>query len=182
MPSALDIENAVTALHAGAIIAYPTEAVWGLGCDPFNEDSVQQLLALKQRDVAKGLILVAANLAQLAPYIQTLSLAQQQLINSTDTPTTWLVPFIASKVPRWISGDHALLAVRVSQHPIVQQLCLAADIPLISTSANPAGLAAATSATQVQAYFPQLPYCEGSLGAAKHASTIKNLLTGAVIR
>ena len=60
-------------MHQGGVIAYPTEAVWGLGCDPYNASAVNRILTLKQRDPAKGLILVAANIEQFAPFLEGLS-------------------------------------------------------------------------------------------------------------
>lgn len=62
------IRRAAASLHKGGIVAYPTEAVWGLGCDPENSSAVQNLLALKRRDPRKGLILIAADIAMFAPY------------------------------------------------------------------------------------------------------------------
>ncbi|HEY9034541.1 MAG TPA: Sua5/YciO/YrdC/YwlC family protein, partial [Pseudomonadales bacterium] len=100
MSATITVEQAAAAIHQGQVIAYPTEAVWGLGCDPFRREAVERLLALKQRPQAKGLILVAASLEQLQPLLAELAPAQwQQLASTTATPTTWLVPFNATTVP-----------------------------------------------------------------------------------
>jgi len=133
--------TAIPILNEGGMIAYPTEAVWGLGCDPANEQSVMRLLALKQRPVEKGVILVAADLAQLGHWanLDALPAARRQAVLDTwPGPQTWVVP-MGERAPRWISGTHPGIAVRVSAHPVVQALCRAFQGPLVSTSANLAG-------------------------------------------
>ncbi|HEY9034041.1 MAG TPA: Sua5/YciO/YrdC/YwlC family protein [Pseudomonadales bacterium] len=184
MSATITVEQAAAAIHQGQVIAYPTEAVWGLGCDPFRREAVERLLALKQRPQAKGLILVAASLEQLQPLLAELTPEQwQQLASTTAIPTTWLVPFNATTVPDWIVGEHALLAVRISSHPLVRRLCELAGMPLVSSSANPQALPAARSLAEVQAYFADVvPCCDGELGGASRPSTIRNLLTGQILR
>src|SRR5690606_23054211 len=116
----------------------PTEAVWGLGCDPANEAAVRRLLAIKRRDPGKGLILVAADRGQLQPWVDFAGLPRARLeavLASWPGPHTWILPAGAA-APRWITGDHDGLAVRVSAHPQVVALCRAFGGPLVSTSAN----------------------------------------------
>ena len=135
---AVDLEAAIAAIRAGGVIAYPTEGVWGLGCDPRDEAAVLRLLALKQREVGKGLILVAADIIQLADYIDLSALddaIRAALAASWPGPHTWIVP-AAVGAPRWITGDHDGIAVRVSAHPQVVALCRAFGGALVSTSAN----------------------------------------------
>jgi len=141
MGAGCTVDVAVAALQRGGVIAYPTEAVWGLGCDPRDEAAVLRLLALKQRGVDKGLILIAASEAQLAPYVHmsALGATQAEAVRvSWPGPHTWIVP-AAPAAPRWITGSHAGIAVRVSAHPLVVSLCNAFGGALVSTSANPAG-------------------------------------------
>lgn len=136
-----DIIDATAAVLRGGVIAYPTEAVWGLGCDPRNEASVMRLLALKQREVDKGLILIAADETQLAPFIDMTALddAQRGAVRASwPGPNTWIVPASAD-APAWITGTHDGIAVRVSAHPTVIALCNAFGGALVSTSANRAG-------------------------------------------
>ena len=147
MTSAADITRAAHLLLCGGVIAYPTEAVWGLGCDPRNEGAVLRLLALKQREVDKGLILIAADEAQLAPYINMAALedAQRDAVRgSWPGPNTWIVP-ASTHAPAWITGMHSGIAVRVSAHPTVIALCNAFGGALVSTSANRAGEPAPSS-------------------------------------
>ncbi len=140
-PRSLTPHAAAALLTRGGIIAYPTEAVWGLGCDPRNQAAVLRLLALKQREIGKGLILVAADVAQLAPFVDPAALdpAQRDAVLATwPGPHTWIMP-AAAGAPRWITGEHDGIAVRVSAHPVVAALCDAFGGALVSTSANPAG-------------------------------------------
>lgn len=148
MPARSTLEHAVAALRGGGVIAYPTEAVWGLGCDPRDEAATLRLLALKQREVDKGLILVAAHEAQLAPFADLAALAaapRDRVRASWPGPHTWIVPATPA-APRWITGHHDGIAVRVSAHAGVIALCEAFGGALVSTSANRAGAPAPRTA------------------------------------
>ncbi|MFD0738783.1 Sua5/YciO/YrdC/YwlC family protein [Lysobacter koreensis] len=141
MPRSPALAAAVTALRHGGVIAYPTEAVWGLGCDPFAEAAVSRLLAIKQRPVDKGLILVAGGVAQLDGLLDWEALPGDRrgaVLASWPGPNTWIVP-ASARVPHWITGEHRGVAVRVSAHPVVVALCDAFGGPLVSTSANLSG-------------------------------------------
>ncbi len=131
-----DLAKIITLFKNGAIIAYPTEGVFGLGCDPLNESAVNKLLTLKQRPIEKGLIVIAAHWQQLADWMAPLSLEQQARIDAEyDHPITWLVP-ASEKVPAWIRGQYTKVALRVTQHPVAREICLAFGGPIVSTSAN----------------------------------------------
>lgn len=135
------LEPTLIALRRGGVVAYPTEAVWGLGCDPFDEAAVMRLLAIKQRPVDKGLILVAATPSQLDGLVDWSALPderQRAVHAGWPGPNTWVVPATA-RVPAWISGGRAGVAVRVSAHPVVVALCAAFGRPMVSTSANLTG-------------------------------------------
>ena len=179
------LRTAVEVLHAGGVIAYPTEAVWGLGCDPFDPLAVEKILQLKQRPVEKGLIVVAGDIAQVAPLIDPLSAAEKQLLNdSWPGPTTWLLPDPDQCFPAWIRGTFSSVAVRVSAHPLVKRLCLAYGAPLVSTSANPASLPPARSRQRVMSWFGRhLDYVvPGRLGGNAKPSVIRDLRSGSTIR
>ena len=138
MPDTSTIDEAVAALRRGGVIAYPTEGVWGLGCDPFDEAAVLRLLALKRRTVDKGLILVASSAAQLEGLADWSALPRARadaVLSSWPGPHTWIVPATAN-APRWITGDHDGVAVRVSAHPVVVALCAAFGGAIVSTSAH----------------------------------------------
>jgi len=141
MRTARTVAEAASLLQRSGIVAYPTEAVWGLGCDPFDEAAVLRLLALKQRPVDKGLILIAGALDQFEGLLDWDALPtdrREAVYASWPGPHTWIVP-ATGRVPYWITGAHDGVAVRVSAHPTVVALCAAFGGPLVSTSANPAG-------------------------------------------
>ncbi|MES9943435.1 MAG: L-threonylcarbamoyladenylate synthase [Candidatus Thiodiazotropha sp.] len=130
------IRLAADIIHRGGLVAYPTEAVYGLGCHPLDRDAVSRLLVLKQRPMAKGLILIADKIESLYPYIVSLSEEIMQPVReSWPGPATWIIP-ATRNVPYWLTGEHSTLAVRVTDHPIAAALCGAAGTPLVSTSAN----------------------------------------------
>jgi len=180
------ISNAVTALQNQHVIAYPTEAVFGLGCDPMNEKAVQRLLSIKQRPVEKGLILIAANLAQLNDYVDLtpLSTAQIDHINQTwPGPATWVMP-AKVQVPKWLTGQFDSIAVRVSAHPTVRALCLAFGGPITSTSANLTGLTPCVTAAEVNRQLASLlgAVVDEPVGGLAQPTTITDALTGKVYR
>ena len=177
------IHNALSVLENGGIIAYPTEAVMGLGCDPWDEDAVAEILRLKRRPADKGLIVAASNIDQLSGLVDFSRVpALEEITASWPGPVTWLAP--ARRVtPRWLTGRHDTLAVRVSAHPVVQQLCDAAGA-LVSTSANPSGCRPARTRRRVRAYFgPDVGcYVPGNVGGDPRPSMIRDAVTGRVLR
>ncbi|HEY5718044.1 MAG TPA: Sua5/YciO/YrdC/YwlC family protein [Motiliproteus sp.] len=183
--NAWHLKQAVRALTAGGVIAYPTEAVWGLGCDPWQRRAVERLLALKQRPMHKGLIMVAASQSQIAPLLQSLDSSERLRLDlSWPGPVTWLLPDPADWVPAWVKGTHSSVAVRVSDHPQVAKLCSAFGGPLVSTSANVAGQEPARAAADVrQAFSRQLDYLlPGPLGGLDRPTQIRDLRSGTVLR
>lgn len=178
------ILHAVEVIRHGGVIAYPTEAVYGLGCDPRNGDAVKQLLQLKQRKPEKGLILIAAEFAQISPFIAPLDAKQQQRLNKRwPNPVTWLLPAHAD-VPHWINGGHPKIAIRITTHPQASALCRALAGPLISTSANRHQQAAARTALQVRRIFTdQLDYIlPGKVGGQKNPTEIRDAESNQVVR
>lgn len=178
------LSTVVRCLKAGGLIAYPTEAVWGLGCDPTNEQAVHKLLTLKQREVAKGLILVAADLSQLTPYLQGLPPALlNKLTASWPGPMTWLVPDNGT-APPWIKGSHPRVALRVSAHPVVVELCRAFGAPLVSTSANGSGQPPIKRhALLCQTFGSALDIIiDGPLGSADQPTTLRDAVTDEILR
>lgn len=139
-------------LSEGGIIAYPTEAVFGLGCDPLDEIAVERILTLKQRDWRKGLILLAADLQQLQPWISLPSEELARIGTHWPGPATWVVP-ASQNTPDWITGGRDEVAVRVTAHPVASAIAQAAHTAIVSTSANPAQRPPARSALAVRRYF-----------------------------
>ena len=177
------LQQVARCVRAGGVIAYPTEAVWGLGCDPWDAMAVYRLLALKDRPVEKGLILIADDISRFDFLLADLPAAQRRLLEeSWPGPNTWLVPH-RGLLPDWLCGQHDSIALRVTDHAPVRALC-ALTGPLVSTSANPAGRPAARSRLRVQQYFGAAldGLLNAPLGGRNNPSLIRDLRTGRVIR
>ena len=186
MDTALDIAAAADLLRRGGVLAYPTEAVWGLGCDPRNEAAVLRLLQIKQRPVDKGLIVVAAGLEAVRPWLDLALLPAGRMtdvIASWPGPNTWAIP-ATPQAPPWVTGNHRSLAVRISDHPVVAALCEAFGGALVSTSANLAGQPPAYAR---DALDPALlagidGVVAGQTGGLERPTPIRAALDGAVLR
>ena len=152
MASHFAIQHAAHQIRLGGVIIYPTETVYGLGCDPMNFDAINYLNQLKQRDSSKGLILLADNLERFNGYIETLSDEQKAQLNQTKQATSWIVS-ASHSLPDWLSNSQRTVAIRVSPHPVVKQLCQHLGHPIISTSANPSGMKTCQNALQAHKYF-----------------------------
>lgn len=179
------LSQAVRTIHTGGVIAYPTEAVWGLGCDPWNIEAVKRILELKQRPVEKGLIVVAGSIEQVRFLLEPLPESQQQkALSYWPGPYTCLLPDLLQQIPEQVRGRHSSIAVRVSDHPLVRALCNAAGSPLISTSANPAGRQPALRSWQVRRYFGDGVdrLVAGQLGGHRQPSKIIDIVSGKQLR
>lgn len=175
---------AINALNKGDIIATPTEAVYGLSVDPQNLNSVESLLNLKQRDPNKGFILVASDVSQLEPYIQPLSAELSEKLNATwPGPVTWVVP-AKEEVSPLLRGNFDTIAVRVTAHPILAEICEDYGGALISTSANIEGKEPAKTEQQVEEIFEHkvAAIVQGALGREEKPTEIRDAVTGEIIR
>lgn len=180
----LDTASAVGQLREGKVIAYPTEAVYGLGCDPTNEAAALEILALKGRQAKAGFVLIASRFSQLEPWIDDVDEALvERAMSAWPGPVTWLFPR-APQVPDYIAGSHPTVALRITAHGPSRALCDAFGSALVSTSANPSSQEPARSAAQVDAYFGDriAGILEGSLGDSAKPSEIRDLASGNVIR
>jgi len=178
----MSADKAAEVLLRGGVIAYPTEGVFGLGCLPDNIDAVKRVLGIKQRAASKGLILIAAHVAQLQNWValpEGVTLPAPDLAN----PTTWIVP-ASNKVHAVVRGDNAGIAVRITTNPIAKAICLAVDSPIVSTSANLSGQDVAPDEDSLQQQFGDLVdyVVPGSCGPATGPSEIRELLSDRVLR
>lgn len=178
------IKRAAAVLESGGVIAYPTEAVYGLGCDPLREDSVNRLLELKGRPREQGLILIASDFAQIETMIDTSD--EPALARARATwpgPVTWIFP-AREHVPDWLTGGRGTLAVRVTEHRQANALCVAFGRALVSTSANRSGAEPARDAAAVrEAFGDELDFIlDAPVGDRDKPSEIRDALTGEVIR
>ncbi len=181
----VDYQRVSKIIFQGGIIAYPTEGVWGIGCDPWNESAVNKILSIKQRSADKGLILVVADTSQIAQLLAPLSEEMLKRINTVyERATTWLIPDNNGWAPDFVRGKHSSVAVRISQHPVVKSICNACDKPVISTSANVAGEPPLTTFTEVSSCFSEKldMIVPGKTCGAGLPSRIIDLKTGIILR
>ena len=177
------IREATRQIAAGGVIAYPTETVYGLGCDPFNGAAVLRLLHLKQRGMEQGLILIASELAQLESLLLPLTAASRnRLAQLRRKPVTWTLPCLA-ETPVWLRGAHTTLAVRISAHPLARALCEHWGGPLVSSSANRHGGHPATTALAVHRLFAgSLDYILHGECGKRRPSEIRDGRSGEILR
>lgn len=186
MSNELNESPIVQALKNEGVIVYPTEAVYGLGCDPDSEAAVMKLLDIKQRPVAKGLILIADNFGQLLNYVDDAKIPMDKradIFSSWPAAVTWVMPAKKS-TPKWLTGQFDTIAVRVTNHPVVKQLCQEFGKPLVSTSANLSGQEPVLTLEEAKQTFGNdvSAYVEGALGGNTKPSQIKDAFTGKLFR
>ncbi|MFZ2727093.1 MAG: Sua5/YciO/YrdC/YwlC family protein [Methylococcaceae bacterium] len=181
--SAFKLRKAVSELKAGRVIAYPTEAVYGLGCDPLNANAVLHLLHLKKRPLHKGLILIGASLEQLQPYVELDDELIAKITARLHEPITWVVPTQAW-VPNFLTGDHSSLAIRVTQHPLAKALCEAYNGAIVSTSANVNTKPSAKKAWQLRKSFARHKFfvLHGAVGQLQRETAIYDAVTNQRLR
>lgn len=182
MRANLKLRYAAELIRNGGVVAYPTEGVFGLGCDPDCQAAVTQILDLKQRSQQTGFILIAENLAQLYDWITPTAEERERLLNAHGV-ITWIVT-ANPLTPRWITGGRKTIAVRITQHPVAAALCHLAGTPLVSTSANRHGHPPARSVLSVRCKFGRLIdyIVPGTTGGRAGPSEIRDARTGTVIR
>ena len=179
-----ELNDAISCLQKGGVIAYPTEAVYGLGCDPFNIDAVARILQIKRRGIKKGFILLASEWEQLEPFVESIDPpALARVFSTWPGPVTWVFP-ATPDTPLWIRGGHTSIAARITDHPIAKSLCDLFDGPIISTSANRTGYPPVrnektlrlTLGNEVDVIVP------GEVGTLHQPTEIRDAITGEVLR
>jgi L-threonylcarbamoyladenylate synthase len=179
------IRYAAHVIRQGGVIAHPTESVWGLACDPFNPYAIATILRLKKRPASKGLILISGVSEHFYPLLESLPTAlQKRFYAPQDHPSTWLVPDIENQVPKSVKGQHDTVAIRVVAHKELADLTRVLGHPIVSSSANPAGMEPARSKLRVHQYFStQLDYIlPAELGGFTRPSIIRDLETANTVR
>lgn len=175
------VKRAADALLAGGVITCPTEGVYGLSCMPDDDEAVVSLLALKRRDPAKGLILIAATAGQFDGWIDLRGRALPE--PDPARPVTWIVP-ASPRVSPLVRGLHDTIAVRITTNPAARDICLAVASPIVSTSANVAGQPVARNIHVLRRRFSgRVDYIvPASCGPASGPSEIRMFDTGKVLR
>ena len=184
MVSHASLRDAASAMHAGGVVAYPTESCFGLGCDPSNSNAVRRLLSLKKRKRDKGLILIASSVGQLESWVDIRASQQyENIISSWPGPYTWIIP-AATPLNRWLVGEHSSIAVRVTAHPEAAGLCALFGGPIVSTSANVQGRPALKSAQQVSKTFGGRlqSLVRGNIGNLLNPTEIRDGSSGKLLR
>ncbi len=174
----------IEAFLSGKTLAYPTEGVWGLGCDPMSERAVLDLLALKQRPVSKGLIVLASDWQACEKWVDQDAMGEKMaLISDWPQHETWVFP-ASRAVPSWVRGDHSSIAIRMSAHPLAAALTRHCGGLLCSTSANLSGqlVIKDEQTLRQQPLARQCVIVSGDLGAVSGPSPIKDVMTGDYLR
>jgi L-threonylcarbamoyladenylate synthase len=184
LTSRLHIERAARVVLAGGVIAYPTEAVFGLGCLPERREAVERVLAIKRRSWRKGVLLIGSELAQLERFVELpASRRRAQILASWPGPVTWVLP-ARSGVPPWISGGRDTVAVRLTDHPLAHALCARIGHAIVSTSANVSRRPPIRSVIRLRRDLgPEVDYVlAGELGGLAKPTVIKDGRTGKILR
>ncbi len=178
-----NLNRYVRAIARGAVFAYPTDTIWGFGCHPLSATGVVRILAIKRRSAAKGLILLASRLDYAEPFVTLDAAARDALARPAAQPTTFLVPASAD-CPPWLTGAHPTIALRITDHPLIERLCDGIEAPLVSTSANRAGGPTVRNYLQARRRFgAELDFVVAGYAAGSgRPSTIRSLADGAIIR
>ena len=177
-------EKFIKAANLGSIFAYPTEAVFGLGCNINNKNSIIKILTIKKRDASKGLVVISDSFEKISDLIDS---KYHKMIDASDmnteVPTTWLCP-ASDKALNVITGNTGKIALRITKHPVAYNLCRALNFPIVSTSANLAGKKPLTNVKEVVASFKgDIDYViEGEVNITKSPSRIVDLLSKKVLR
>ena len=176
-------DKAAALLRDGGVLAHPTEAVFGLGCDPDNRVAFDRIFMLKQRPPERGVLLVAASFEQIEDWIDAPPHAIARARATWPGAHTWILPR-SPRVPEWVAGGHGGIALRVTAHEIAAALCRAFAGPIVSTSANIHGRSPARSAKECEAVFgAELDgILQGETGGLSRPTPIADALTGAIIR
>lgn len=151
MASDFSISHAAHIIRHGGIIAYPTDTIYGLGCDPYNADAVASINDIKQRPRSKQFILLAGHIDQIAPLVD-LDKAQLHKLTRTTEPTSWVINAKLS-APSWLVSSSRTITIRISRQHDVQRLCHTLGHAIISTSANPSGKPPARNSLELHKYF-----------------------------
>ena len=183
MTSLVRLRQTATLVNDGGVIAYPTETVFGLGCQPDCVEAVARILMIKHRPVRAGLIIIGDSIEKFEPWINPTTDEMRRLQTKTNKPTTWIVT-AHEHTPGWLTGGRKRIAIRVTDHPVAAALCAAAQTCLVSTSANRRGRRPARSSLQARRWFGEEidQVVSGAAGTHAQPSEIRDAASDKVIR
>ncbi|NLC50382.1 MAG: threonylcarbamoyl-AMP synthase [Bacteroidales bacterium] len=150
-----DIKKAIEVLKEGGIILYPTDTIWGIGCDATNEEAVEKLYAIKQRDKSKSMLILLDNPVKLQTYIQEVPDIAWDLIDLTDKPLTIILDGAKNLATNLISNDGSI-GIRITAEDFSRELCMRFRKPIVSTSANITGQPTPQSFNQIDPQILEL--------------------------
>ena len=133
-----EIQKCVAVLKKGGIILYPTDTIWGIGCDATNEKAVDKIYKLKKRLETKSLIILLDDPAKVGDYVKKVPEIAWDLINSVETPLTIIYPN-AKNLPKNVIGDDGSIAIRLVKNDFCKQMIKKFGKPIVSSSANISG-------------------------------------------
>ena len=137
-----DIKNAIEVMRKGGVILYPTDTVWGIGCDATNAEAVKRVYEIKQRDDSKALICLVDSDARLQRYVRNVPDVAWQLIDCVEKPTTLILDGAVNLAPNLIAEDGSI-GIRITKEDFSHELCFRFQKAIVSTSANISGEPAA---------------------------------------
>ena len=137
-----DIQNAVNVMRQGGVILYPTDTVWGIGCDATNEEAVAKVFKIKQRDDSKALICLVDSDVRLERYVRNVPEVAWQVMEYATKPTTVILDNAVNLAPNLIAEDGSI-AMRITREPFSKELCYRFQKAIVSTSVNISGQPAA---------------------------------------
>src|SRR3978361_1050822 len=143
-----EVAKALKVIQDGGIILYPTDTIWGIGCDATNTEAVQKIYRLKRRDEAKSMIILLDTENKLESYISDVNPLAYDLIEYAENPLTLVMPGAKNSSPALIGSDGSI-GIRIAKHPFCQQLIQRLRRPLVSTSANISGKASPQYFSQI---------------------------------
>jgi L-threonylcarbamoyladenylate synthase len=172
-------------IKKGAVFAYPTDTIWGLGCHPESQQAVSRILSVKKRPFDKGMILLSNCIDYCQHFIDQDYFQNHfsEISIAEKSPTTWLLP-ASPCCPKWLTGNNKTVAVRLTDLSHIQILCDRLGLPLISTSANISGRKPALNSLQIQRQFANSVdfIIAGITSGSQHASRIIDKRSGEIIR
>ena len=178
----MEIKKIHQILVSGGVIAYPTESVFGLGCDPSNEQAILKIMEIKQRKLEMGLVLLTPSLEIVSDWVNMNNKQIRIFSSPSARPTTYIVP-ASDSAPKWLVVKNTL-AIRLSKDPFIKSICGMLGLPIVSTSANLHGKQPCRSADEVEKIMgPKLDYIVfKKTGPFNNPSTIVDLSSGKTIR
>lgn len=133
-----EIKKTLEVLRSGGVILYPTDTVWGLGCDATNEQAVKRIFEIKQRADAKAMLVLVDNSGRLSSYVDEVPDIAWDLIEMAEKPLTIIYPEAKNLAPNLLAEDKSV-GIRVTNEDFSKQLCAQFRKPIVSTSANVSG-------------------------------------------